>query len=54
MAHGLGMKVVAERIETEEQYAWLTNANCDYLQGWLFSKASSAEELTEFLDNHFL
>jgi len=54
MAHGLGMKVVAERIETEDQYTWLTNANCDYLQGWLFSKASSAEEITELLDKHFL
>lgn len=54
MAHGLGMKVVAERIETEDQYTWLTNANCDYLQGWLFSKASSAEDITELLDQHFL
>jgi len=53
MAHGLGMKVVAERIETEEQYAWLTNANCDYLQGWLFGKAATAEDVTELLDNHF-
>lgn len=53
MAHGLGMKVVAERIETEEQYVWLTNANCDYLQGWLFGKAATAEDVTELLDNHF-
>lgn len=54
MAHGLGMKVVAERIETEDQCLWLTNANCDYLQGWLFSKASSAEDITQLLDTHFL
>ena len=53
MAHGLGMTVVAERIETEEQYQWLADANCDYLQGWLFSKADSAPAITKLLDQHF-
>ncbi|MEC8428163.1 MAG: EAL domain-containing protein, partial [Pseudomonadota bacterium] len=53
MAHGLGMTVVAERIETEAQYQWLADANCDYLQGWLFSKADSAPAITELLDQHF-
>lgn len=54
MAHGLGMKVVAERIETEPQRAWLANARCDYLQGWLFSKAASAEDITQLLVEEFL
>ncbi len=44
MAHVLGMKVIAEGIETEEQRDLLFKAGCDYGQGYLFSKAVSAEE----------
>ena len=54
MAHGLGMKVVAERIETEAQRDWLANANCDYLQGWLFSKANSPDEITQLLEQQYV
>lgn len=54
MAHGLGMKVVAERIETEAQYNWLANENCDYLQGWLFSKAAAVEDINKLLEKHFI
>ncbi len=44
MAHKLGMKVVAEGIETEAQRDMLLRANCDYGQGYLFSKPVPAEE----------
>ncbi len=49
MAHGLNLKVVAEGVETEEQLALLQKLNCDYGQGYLFSKPVSAEKFTELL-----
>jgi sensor c-di-GMP phosphodiesterase-like protein len=39
MAHKLGLKVIAEGIETEAQLALLKEAGCDYGQGFLFSPA---------------
>jgi EAL domain-containing protein (putative c-di-GMP-specific phosphodiesterase class I) len=44
MAHVLGMKVIAEGVETEEQRGLLLKAGCDYGQGYLFSKPVSAED----------
>jgi diguanylate cyclase (GGDEF)-like protein/PAS domain S-box-containing protein len=49
MAHKLGMKVVAEGVETEAQRALLAASGCDYAQGFLFSKPVSAEELERLL-----
>jgi EAL domain-containing protein (putative c-di-GMP-specific phosphodiesterase class I) len=42
MAHKLGIKVIAEGIETMEQRDLLTLVGCDYGQGNLFSKAVPA------------
>ena len=49
MAHKLGLKVIAEGIETEEQRALLTAADCDYGQGYLFSKPVSSDEFEMLL-----
>lgn len=49
MAHKLGCQVVSEGVETEEQSQLLRNANCDYGQGYLFSKPISASEFTALL-----
>ncbi len=49
MAHALGIKVVAEGVETEVQRDFLMALGCDYLQGWLFSKALPAAELAELI-----
>jgi EAL domain-containing protein (putative c-di-GMP-specific phosphodiesterase class I) len=37
MAHGMGLRVVAEGVETEAQFAFLDNLHCDEIQGFLFS-----------------
>lgn len=51
MAHELGMKVIAEGIETPAQEALLRGAGCDYGQGFLFSKPIPAEGFEQLLRN---
>ena len=51
MAHKLGIKVIAEGIETQQQLAALTAAGCDLGQGYLFSRPISGEELEKQLQN---
>jgi len=52
MAHKLGLKVIAEGIETPEQLALLVAAGCDYGQGFLFAGAMvPAEFETLLLEN---
>ncbi|MBI5659313.1 MAG: EAL domain-containing protein [Nitrosomonadales bacterium] len=50
MAHKLGMKVIAEGVETAEQRDLLAAAGCDYGQGYLFSRPALAEELEAMLE----
>ena len=44
MAHKLGLMVIAEGIETEEQLSLLIDMGCDYGQGYLFSRPLDKEE----------
>lgn len=50
MSHALGIKVVAEGIETKEQLAQLKHFNCDYGQGYLFSKPISADDMSTLIN----
>ncbi|MCG8487624.1 MAG: EAL domain-containing protein [Chromatiales bacterium] len=49
MAHGLGITVVAEGVETEEQLEYLERQDCDMAQGYLFSKPISAAQMDRLL-----
>jgi len=49
MANSLGMKVIAEGIETDGQECLLNDMGCDFGQGYLFSRPVSAEQINELI-----
>ena len=50
MARELGMTVVAEGVETQQQAELLTRLGCDFLQGFLFSPAVPAQDFESMMD----
>ena len=52
MAHGLNLKVIAEGVETEEQWGFLKQVNCDLMQGFHIGKPMPAEDFESFLSEH--
>lgn len=49
MAHKLGLKVIAEGIETQEQRDWLKQVGCDFGQGFLYSRPMPPEDFERLL-----
>ncbi|HSO46459.1 MAG TPA: EAL domain-containing protein, partial [Rhizobiaceae bacterium] len=49
LAHNLGLKVIAEGVETEAQRDYLIKHQCDFMQGYLFSRPLSAAAVLTFL-----
>lgn len=54
MGQTLNLKVIAEGVETEAQLEILRDCGCDYIQGWYYSRALPAAELTPFLRDRYL
>ena len=54
MAHNLGMKVIAEGVETEAQMAFLARNGCDEMQGYYYSKPLPVEAYAALLEERRL
>jgi EAL domain-containing protein (putative c-di-GMP-specific phosphodiesterase class I) len=51
LAHQLGMEVVAEGVEHEEQLTYLIEQDCDYVQGYLLGRPLNEEQMFNLLNN---
>ncbi|KND59301.1 diguanylate cyclase/phosphodiesterase (GGDEF & EAL domain) with PAS/PAC sensor [Candidatus Burkholderia verschuerenii] len=54
LAQSLGLELVAEGVETEEQRDLLAEMGCEYIQGWLISRALPSDELASSFRTHSL
>ena len=52
--HNLNLPIVAEGIEEESEYKKLKEKNCDYIQGYLFSKPILPSEIEKLYDKNFI
>lgn len=52
LGQAMGLQVTAEGVETSDQETFLRTADCNVLQGFLFSKAVPANELAGSLERH--
>jgi len=52
LAHGLGMAVTAEGVETETTAHWLRSLGCNALQGYLFAAPLAAADVPGWLERH--
>ena len=52
LAHSLNIKVICEGVETTEQNGLVSSSDCDYIQGWFYSKAFPAEESEAFMEKY--
>lgn len=49
LAHNMDIKVICEGVETEKQNTLVSESDCDYVQGWYYSKALPLEECESFI-----
>ncbi len=51
MARGLGIKIIAEGIESPDQISYLRKIGCDVIQGYVYSKPLPTHEFVEYVKN---
>ncbi|PUU89579.1 sensor domain-containing phosphodiesterase [Halanaerobium sp.] len=51
MGSNLGLEVVAEGVETEEELNFMIENNCDYYQGYYFARAEKAEAVEKYFNS---
>lgn len=54
MAHKLGLKTIAEGVETEQQKAMLAEVGCDYVQGYFYAKPMSVDAFMDYVKKQHL
>ena len=47
MAHKLNLKVIAEGVENIEEMEYLQSQNCDFIQGFYFSRPVTGEQIAK-------
>ena len=52
MLRSLNLEIVVEGVETKEQLDLMTQLNCDYIQGYHFSKPLPKDDFIAFIEKH--
>ena len=52
LAHGMGLKVVAEGVEEENQLSLLKNLKCDTIQGYIYGRPLSEDDAREYVNKN--
>ena len=49
LAHSLGLRVIAEGVETQRQWQFLLESSCEEIQGFIVSRALPPEDFARFV-----
>ncbi len=53
LAQGLNLEVIAEGVETQSEFQYLRDKNCDIVQGYFFSRPLDATNMTRLLEEEY-